>query len=216
MGLDIGGSSQVPPPQAPKDNGGDLLGGFSFDQPSSQPVNQPPQHTYSNMSNPSSKPAGGDLLDGDFFGNTNLTHNNSQTHSDVPKQVHQPQSGGFDIFGGSQSPQMPVHSQPPSNFNQPPQSFNQPSHNNDSFKFKAFENPQIEIWMEGRREGGGNTKITASFMNLTHSYIEQLNLQSAVMKYLKIAIQPLTGTSLPPTSKGAVTQQMQVTNSSIG
>ena len=70
--------------------------------------------------------------------------------------------------------------------------------------------------MEGRREGGGNTKITASFMNRTQSYIEQLNLQSAVMKYLKIAIQPLTGTSLPPSSKGAVTQQMQVTNSAVG
>ena len=74
----------------------------------------------------------------------------------------------------------------------------------------------MEIWMEGRREGGGNTKITASFMNRTQSYIEQLNLQSAVMKYLKIAIQPLTGTSLPPSSKGAVTQQMQVTNSAVG
>jgi AP-1 complex subunit gamma-1 len=53
-------------------------------------------------------------------------------------------------------------------------------------------------------------------MNKTHSYIEKLNLQTAVMKYLKIAIQPMTGTSLPPNSKGAVTQVMTITNSALG
>ena len=53
-------------------------------------------------------------------------------------------------------------------------------------------------------------------MNKTHNYIEQLNLQTAVMKYLKIAIQPMSGTSLPPNSKGAVTQVMTVTNSMVG
>lgn len=58
--------------------------------------------------------------------------------------------------------------------------------------------------------------MNASFMNKTHSYVEQLNLQTAVMKYLKIAIQPMTGTSLPPNSKGAVTQVMTVTNSALG
>ena len=212
LGLDIGGSSQAPPP--PKNNGaGDLLGGFSFDGPS-----QPTHNSLSNMSNPSSKPAGGDLLDGDFFGNTSLTHNNSQTHSEAPKHVNPPppSSGGFDIFGGSQSPAV-QNPQPGFNFNQPSPQQSQPQpQNNDSFKFKAYENQHLEIWMEGRREGGGNTKIHASFMNKTQSYIDQLNLQSAVMKYLKITIQPLTGTNLPPSSKGAVTQQMQVTNSAMG
>lgn len=53
-------------------------------------------------------------------------------------------------------------------------------------------------------------------MNKTHSYVEQLNFQTAVMKYLKIAIQPMSGTTLPPNSKGAVTQVMTVTNSAIG
>lgn len=70
--------------------------------------------------------------------------------------------------------------------------------------------------MEGKKEADGNTKITAIFMNKTMSYIEQLALQTAVMKYLKIAIQPMTGTSLPPSSKGAVTQVMTVTNSAVG
>jgi len=36
------------------------------------------------------------------------------------------------------------------------------------------------------------------------------------MKYLKIAIQPLSGTNLAPSSKGEVTQLMTVTNSAIG
>jgi AP-1 complex subunit gamma-1 len=58
--------------------------------------------------------------------------------------------------------------------------------------------------------------VTASFNNKSHAYIDQLSLQTAVMKYLKIAIQPMTGTSLPPTSKGAVTQIMTVTNSAVG
>lgn len=53
-------------------------------------------------------------------------------------------------------------------------------------------------------------------MNKTLSYIEQLSLQTAVMKYLKIAIQPLSGTNLSPNSKGEVTQLMTVTNSALG
>lgn len=55
--------------------------------------------------------------------------------------------------------------------------------------------------MECRKDGDGSTRVTASFMNKTHSYIEQLSLQTAVMKYLKIAIQPMSGTSLPPTRR---------------
>lgn len=70
--------------------------------------------------------------------------------------------------------------------------------------------------MECKKEGDGNTRVNASFMNKTHSYIEQLSLQTAVMKYLKIAIQPMSGASLPPNSKGAVTQVMTVTNSALG
>lgn len=58
--------------------------------------------------------------------------------------------------------------------------------------------------------------MVASFNNKTYNYIEQLSLQTAVMKYLKIAIQPTSGTSLPPNSKGAVTQVMTVTNSALG
>lgn len=70
--------------------------------------------------------------------------------------------------------------------------------------------------MEGKQEGEGNTRITAHFNNKTSTYIEQLALQTAVMKYLKIAIQPMSGTALPPSSKGAVNQLMTITNSAVG
>lgn len=70
--------------------------------------------------------------------------------------------------------------------------------------------------MEGKRDAPGSTKITASFMNRTQSYVDQITLQSAVMKHLKIVINPLSATSMPPSSKGAVTQQFHITNSTMG
>jgi AP-1 complex subunit gamma-1 len=60
------------------------------------------------------------------------------------------------------------------------------------------------------------TKIVARFNNKTSSFIDQLNLQTAVLKYLKIVIHPLNGNSLSPKSKGEATQQMEVTNSMLG
>jgi AP-1 complex subunit gamma-1 len=70
--------------------------------------------------------------------------------------------------------------------------------------------------VEGRQESPGSTRIAAHFNNKTSSYIEQLALQTAVMKYLKIVIQPMSGTNLPPMSKGQVTQVMVVNNSAVG
>ncbi len=184
--------------------GGDLLGGFSFDtQPKTAP--QVPQNR------------GIDSLLGDDF----LGGGSSQPKQSVqPIQPVQNQSLGFDFLGTGSAP---VTTTPPvSNNNnmaidflgQPVQQQKQDSSN--SFKFKAYETQHLEIWMDCKKEGDGNTKIVASFMNKTHSYIDQLNLQTAVMKYLKIAIQPMSGTNLPPNSKGAVTQHMTVTNSAVG
>ena len=53
-------------------------------------------------------------------------------------------------------------------------------------------------------------------MNKTHSYIDQITLQSAVMKHLKITIHPLSATNMPPNSKGTVTQQFFITNTTMG
>ena len=203
LGLDIGGSSTTA--TKPQSGGGDLMG-FSFGQSSQpQPVFQPP---------PANQNKGFDsLLDDGFLGG-----GSSQQQQPVPVLSQPPPqtaSLGFDFLGtGSTSSPVTTftaQSQPQQQF-QPQQ---QPQQNN-SFKFKAYETPHIELWLECRKEGDGTTRVTASFMNKTHSYVEQLSLQTAVMKYLKIAIQPMSGTSLPPNSKGAVTQVMSVTNSALG
>lgn len=43
-------------------------------------------------------------------------------------------------------------------------------------------------------------------MNKTHSYIDGINIQTAVMKYLQIAISSLNTNALPANSKGGVYQ----------
>lgn len=200
LGLDIGGTSTpavVNQPVKVVNNGGDLLGGFSFDTPAQKtPVNQPIVAQNKGFDS---------LLDAGFLGGGISQPVQPPVQSFVPPPVVQPQSFGFDFLGTGPTVTTPVQ---PQFVQQPPQQAN-------TFKFKAFETSHIEIWMDCKKESDG-TRILVSFMNKTHNYVEQLNFQTAVMKYLKIVIQPLTGTSLPANSKGAVTQVMTVTNSALG
>lgn len=210
LGLDIGGGS-APVAKPPANTGGDLLGGFSFENNQTQQVNKQQSGGI------------GSLLDDGFLGGGNTVQQPKQQ----PINTQPQQSMGFDFLGTGSTNTQPaqVQSPPTQNNNNlfsfepiQTQSQTQQTQQNQQnvFKFKAYETPHVEIWMEGKKEADGNTKITAIFMNKTMSYIEQLALQTAVMKYLKIAIQPMTGTSLPPSSKGAVTQVMTVTNSAVG
>ena len=43
-------------------------------------------------------------------------------------------------------------------------------------------------------------------MNKTQSFIDGISIQTAVMKYLKIQINPLNSTALPASSKGGAYQ----------
>lgn len=43
-------------------------------------------------------------------------------------------------------------------------------------------------------------------MNKTPNYIDGISVQTAVLKYLKIAAQPLNSNAMPANSKGAVKQ----------
>lgn len=60
-------------------------------------------------------------------------------------------------------------------------------------------------------------------MNKTPNYIDGISVQTAVLKYLKIAAQPLNSNAMPANSKGAVKQVnivliqvMTITNSASG
>lgn len=215
LGLDIGGSSNpIQPTPPPQNTGGDIFG-FSFTNP--QPVvNTQPPINFNQNQGFSQNGGMGNLFDGGLLGNT-------QPKQSPPPVVNN--SLGFDFLGtGSSSGSIPV-SQPQSQPQPRPQfSFNQPQTNQfvqqqqqqNSFKFKAYETPHVEVWMEGKQEGEGNTRITAHFNNKTSSYVEQLSFQTAVMKYLKIVIQPMSGNSLPPSSKAAVSQILIVNNSAVG
>lgn len=215
LGLDIGTPTQ--PKVVNTNNGGDLLGGFSFGN-TTVPATQPQPIVNQNKGFDS-------LLDDGFLGGGSSTVKQTQPAYSQPQT--QTQSLGFDFLGtgstgsntnininlggNTQPVQQPTQPTNQFSFQQQPQQQQQ-----QNFKFKAYETAHVEIWLECKKENDGNTRINASFMNKTHNYIEQLNLQTAVMKYLKIAIQPMSGTSLPPNSKGAVTQVMTVTNSLVG
>ena len=153
LGLDIGGggnSGSIPVSKPPVNTGGDLLGGFSFD--GSQP--QQVQKTQSNQSG-----GFGSLLDDGFLGGGNTV----QQPPKQPVNTQPQQSMGFDFLGtGATSPtQVP---QPQTQTQTQTQNYNanlfsfdsnptqqQSQQNQNAFKFKAYETPHVEIWMEGKK-----------------------------------------------------------------
>ena len=61
--------------------------------------------------------------------------------------------------------------------------------------------------MECTKLSNENTVVTARFNNKTGGLIENIQLQPAVMKHLKITeINPMSSTTLQPMAKGTVTQ----------
>jgi len=60
------------------------------------------------------------------------------------------------------------------------------------------------------------TAITATFTNSLPAPIESLNFQVAVPKYMKLQMSPASGTSIPPSNSGSVTQLFKVANSLHG
>lgn len=58
--------------------------------------------------------------------------------------------------------------------------------------------------------------IRAFFSNKTPVHFTALNMQVAVQKYMKIAMELATSTELPPLSQGQVHQDMRIHNSMQG
>ena len=148
--------------------------------------------------------------------------------------VNNQQTGGLNLLGndflglGTQ-PTQPV--QPVNNFNQQPNnafSFNQPAQQqNPGFnwgiqpqvqqpqvnqaqknpnRFLAYENSQIQVWMNCVKESQDTAKVITSYVNKTQSVIDGLTVQVAVMKHLKLTINPLNSTTMQPLSKEVVNQ----------
>lgn len=60
--------------------------------------------------------------------------------------------------------------------------------------------------MDCIKEGGGSTKLFTTYINKTNSMLTELTIQAAVLKHVKLTINPLSSTVLQPYSKEVVHQ----------
>lgn len=141
------------------------------------------------------------LLGDDFLG-----MGGTQPHKPVQQPVNNFNQGQNTGFGFNQPP--PAQNQ---GFNwgvqpvQPQtQQVNQAQQNPN--KFLAYDNPQIQIWMNCIKESQDTAKVITTYVNKTQSVIEGLTVQVAVMKHLKLTINPLNSTTMQPLSKEVVNQ----------
>ena len=193
--LGFGGSSTASQPpqqhQQPSNNqyGGDLMG-FGFDAP---PPSQPPPQ----QSTPPQSPG----IGGGFSFDSSSSQ--SPTYNQQPKPpASQPQNNnfGFDIMGGDQSAP-PVNKAPSSQA-----SGFQPITNTNPNKVMAYENQHVQIWMDCIKESHDTTKLFTTYINKTNNTLTNLTIQAAVVKHVKLTINPLNSTTLQPYSKEVVHQ----------
>lgn len=175
-----------PQPVSTQNTGGFDMGLLGFGTPNTQlqqPVAINQQPVISNKTN-----GGFSLLGDDFLGM------GSTQPTQQPVNINQPQNTGFSFnqpqnqnqgFGWGNQPQQTQLNQAQQNPN----------------KFLAYDNPQVQIWMSCIKESADTAKIIATYVNKTQSPIEGLAVQVAVMKHLKLTINPLSSTTLPPMSK---------------
>lgn len=79
-----------------------------------------------------------------------------------------------------------------------------------STSFRAYENQHIEINMNCSKESNDTANVQATFNNKTGFLIENLVFQVAVMKHLKLTVNPLSSTTMQPYSRDNVTQVLSV------
>jgi len=185
--LGFGGSStatQPPqPPQQPQQHGTDLMG-FGFDAPSpSQPP--PQQHTYPQSPG----------LSGGFSFDSSLAQ--SPTYQQPQPPASQPQNNfGFDMMGNESANKPPA----------PQATGFQPITNTNPNKIMAYENQHVQIWMDCIKESNDTTKLFTTYINKTNNTLTNLTIQAAVVKHVKLTINPLNSTTLQPYSKEVVHQ----------
>ena len=115
-----------------------------------------------------------------------------QTH---PQQsLNQSSSGGMNLLGTTTT----------QSANQ--QAGFQPISNTNPNKIMAYENQHVQIWMDCIKESGDTTKLFTTYINKTNSTLTDLTIQAAVLKHVKLNINPLSSTTLQPYSKEVVHQ----------
>jgi len=194
MGIDLGGGSQS---TTGGFGGGDLLG-FGNTQPTAV---QP--HT------------GGDLLG---FGNSNPSSfgqggQGGFSFDSPPSNPPPSQNFGFNLMGSNQGQSPPIIQTATTLQSQ--LSF-VPIINNNPNKILAYENTHMQIWMDCIKESADTTKIFTTYLNKTNNTITEISIQAAVLKHIKLTINPLSSTTMQPYSKEVVHQNLTVVNSMAG
>ena len=203
MGLDLGGSSQPQPPQSNSGFGGDLLGfGDSPSQPPPQPPSQPPANSGMDLmgfgfSSGPSQPPSSQTNPPASTGGFSFDHSTpQQAPSQPPAQNNN--NLGFDMMGTSSQPSQPKPAQQTSGF--------VPITNTNPNKILAYESPHLQMWMDCIKETNDTTKLFTTYINKTNNTLTNLTIQAAVVKHVKLTINPLTSTTLQPYSKEVVNQ----------
>lgn len=184
LNMDISGNQTTTTPLSNDMGMGDLLG---FSTPSPTPVQN--NQGVNSLNNP----LGGDILGGDFLGlgtNNNNMNTQPQTLNTQAQSVANQGLGNWGVNSAEKTPKQETNN-----------------------TFLAYENSQIQIWMICNKESADTAKIVANYINKTQSNIDSLTIQAAVMKHLKLTINPLNNTSMQPLSKGVVSQVNYLFNS---
>ena len=72
--------------------------------------------------------------------------------------------------------------------------------------FKAFEDENLELMFNCTKEGGETVNIRSEFNNKSGNVVSELVFQVAVLKYLKLAMNPINSNRLNPNSRGEASQ----------
>ncbi|KAL6912296.1 hypothetical protein ACP4OV_001101 [Aristida adscensionis] len=82
----------------------------------------------------------------------------------------------------------------------------------------AFQSATLKITFDFKRQSGNprETKIHATFTNLTSSTFTDFIFQAAVPKFIQLRLDPASGNTVPAGGNGSVTQGLNVTNNQHG
>lgn len=81
-----------------------------------------------------------------------------------------------------------------------------PITNTNPNKILAYESPHLQMWMDCIKETPDTSKLFTTYINKTNNTLTNLTIQAAVVKHVKLTINPLTSTTLQPYSKEVVNQ----------